>query len=113
MKFIAKTLRQFAFKLSPAQYGHLILIDRRTHEHLTAGWDQSRDRSGKIHLMVMAPEVDAFITGRGGKVIPNNLDGVSTFLEFAPSKWEQDLYMRHYISFPDAESAVEFKLRFL
>lgn len=113
MKFIAKTLRHFAFKLSPAQYGHLVLIDRRTHGHLTDGWDQNRDRSGKIHLIVMVPEVDEFITSRGGKVIPNNLDGVSTFLEMAPSEWEQNLYMRHYISFPDADSAVEFKLRFL
>lgn len=113
MKTLLKLVRTIKFKFSPSRNGHIAVIDRRTHEHLTAGWHQGCNIRGKLHWMMMAPEVDKFIQQRGGRVLPNNLEGVSTFLDFPPSEYEQDQYMLHRIAFPDVESVVEFKLRFL
>lgn len=113
MKFIAKALRTIAFVTSPSRNGHMIVIDRRTHEHLTAGWREARDTRAKLRWMRMTPEVNDFIEDRGGRVLPNNLEGLSTFCDFEPSEHEKNQYMLHRIAFPDADSVVEFKLRFM
>lgn len=113
MKFFIELFKKVRHRIAPQSYGHVVVIDRRTHEHLTMGWHQACNPNAKLHWMIMAADVQEFIGARGGRVLPNNLEGLSTFYDFPPSEHEQDQYMLHRISFPDEESVVMFKLRFM
>lgn len=114
ISFLRSWVARRRYRNNPLVYGHIITIDRRTHDHLTHGWGSVKEtRNRKLHWMDYVNEIDVFIREHDGLIIPNDLTYVSTFYDFEPSERERDTWLLHQIAFPNAESAVLFKLTFL